>query len=445
MSKQHDTLEVNHKSTNLEMSSNGYAESLKFQTSVSFKNNSACHSQCASRRMPHVPQDDSIKDVIEPTLPLAFQPNYNLVVSCPLPVPSSVAFASSPDQNLRDSWIGLKNPFNLLGKRNKSKTQPTSKTNGKRPKQEPPDVVSQIITSQRDTMLEQEPQQNTTLARKHQEAQNMQLLRLYDQNSSLQQRNEASIKRTGNLEAQRSSYLYQEHVRHVVKEEPRETEILCRTEVGEREGHARDIRSEKSSELQTLSCVRALPLQMQEIGAGQSVEKYPKKENASRKRKPSQGPQVSAQGSDSHVSKLGDGQRILSSCSTSTTVVVVGLSKDKTASVPAASIGTLSVNSASSSSLIQESQLTLSKRKKSKAPKKVMSQSMSEIGSLARIGESNVSLGSNSSSVGIGLLPSSGTNVDPSTLERFSKIEMVSQRCDLSKIIICFNFPFLFF
>ncbi|KAG1334838.1 protein PHYTOCHROME-DEPENDENT LATE-FLOWERING [Cocos nucifera] len=434
MSKQHDMLEVNRNSTNLEISSIGYAESLKSQTSVSFKNGSARHSQCAiSRSMPHVRQDDSIKDVIEPTLPLAFPPNYNLVVSCPLSVPSSVVFASAPDQNRRDSWIGLKNPINLLGKGNRSKTQPTSKTNGKRPKQEPPDMVSSlIITSQQDTMLEQEPQRNTILAQKHQEFQNMQHLSFYDQNSSQQQRIEASIERTGNLEAQMHSYFYQEHVQHIVKEEPRDTEILCRVEVEkDREGHAPDIRSEKSSEWQTPSCVRALPLQMQEIGAGQSVGKYPKKERASRKRKPSQGPHVSAQGSDSHVSKLGDRQRILSSCSTSPMVGVVGLSKDKAASVPAASIGTLSVNSASSSSLIQESQLTSPKRKKSKALNKVTSQSMSEIVSLAHVGESNV-FGSNSSSVGIGLLPRSGTNVDPSTLERFSKIEMVSQRYGLN-------------
>ncbi|XP_073110359.1 protein PHYTOCHROME-DEPENDENT LATE-FLOWERING isoform X2 [Elaeis guineensis] len=434
MSNQHDMLEVNHKSANLEMSSIGYAESLKSQTSVSFKNDSAHPSQCAiSRSMPQAQEDGSIKDVIEPTLPLAFQPNYNLVVSCPLSVPSSVVFTSVPDHNLRDSWIGLKNPINLLGKRNRSKTQPTSKTNGKRPKQEPPDLVSSlIITSQRDTMLDQEPQRNTILARKHQEFQNMQHLRFYDQNSSRQQRNEASVERTGNLEAQMHSYLYQEHGQHIVKQEPRDTEILCRIEVEkDREGHAPDIRSEKSSEQQTPSCVRALPLQMQEIGAGQSFEKYPKKERASRKRKLSQGPQVSAQGSDSHVSKLGDRRRILSSCSTSPTVAVVGLSKDKAALVPAASIGTLSVNSASSSSLIQESQLTLPKRKKSKALNKVTSQSMSEIGSLAHVDESNV-FGSNSSSVGIGLLPRSGTNVDPSTLERFSKIEMVSQRYGLN-------------
>ncbi|XP_026656752.2 protein PHYTOCHROME-DEPENDENT LATE-FLOWERING-like [Phoenix dactylifera] len=435
MSKQHDMLEVNHKSTNLDMSSNGYAESLKSQTSFSFKNDSAHHSQCAiSRSMPHVQQVDSMKDVTVPSLPLAFQPNYNLVVSCPLSVSSNVVFASAPDQNLRDSWLGLKNPINLLGKRTRSKIQPTSKTNGKRPKQEPPDLVSsQIITSQRDTLLEQEPQRNTTLAQKHQEAQNMQHLRFHDQNSSQQQRSEASIERTGNLEAEMPSYLYQEHVQHIVKEEPGETEILCRIEVEkDREGHAQDIRSEISSEQQTPSCVRALPLQMQEIGAGQSVEKYPKKERASRKRKPSQGPQGSARGSDSHVSKLGDRQRILSSCSTSPNVTVVGLSKDKVASVPAASIGTLSANSASSSSLIQESQLTLPKRKKSKALNKVTSQSMSEIGSLAHVGESNVSFGSNSSSVGIGLLPPSGTDVDPSALERFSKIEVVSQRHGLN-------------
>eukprot|EP00262_Sarcandra_glabra_P015506 TRINITY_DN4786_c0_g2_i1.p1 TRINITY_DN4786_c0_g2~~TRINITY_DN4786_c0_g2_i1.p1 ORF type:complete len:754 (+),score=190.49 TRINITY_DN4786_c0_g2_i1:69-2330(+) len=126
-------------------------------------------------------------------------------------------------------------------------------------------------------------------------------------------------------------------------------------------------------------------------------------------------------------SKSGEISSLGAPYSTCPTTSVVGL-QEKAASMSGAAVGTTSVNSGPNDSFLRENQGSLpTKRKSNSLPK---TPSMSGVGSPASVSNMNTAFSANSPSIGTPPVPplSSGAKGDSVVLERFLKIELVTQR-----------------
>ncbi|RWW47215.1 hypothetical protein BHE74_00046808 [Ensete ventricosum] len=282
---------------------------------------------------------------------MASQPFSISDAGCYLPVPDNAAasFLLPPDHNSKNSLLRTKYCA-TLGKR--SQFQEVAQNSAvKRPRQGTP--VSDISQAEKDVMPGKTKHRRVKLSKKRQENQISQLVVACDQRSCPLV-SETSNNTIPEVEVQMTSQLYKEVAKGMVKEEPTEAKVLCRSDLvkGKKENLV-DARSKILK--QQLSVQRSLPFHLQCDKDGPSIVKPPKNGDASRKRKSTQGYQVSAESSDQFpVSWLGENQIMsLGTSRTCQEVAATKLQKEDTALDPVASVGTASMTSVSNSTLVQ--------------------------------------------------------------------------------------------
>ncbi|RRT46306.1 hypothetical protein B296_00051312 [Ensete ventricosum] len=356
---------------------------------------------------------------------MASQPFSISDAGCYLPVPDNAAasFLLPPDYNSKNSLLRTKYCA-TLGKR--SQFQEVAQNSAvKRPRQGTP--VSDISQAEKDVMPGKTKHRRVKLSKKRQENQISQLVVACDQRSCPLV-SETSKNTIPEVEVQMTSQLYKEVAKGMVKEEPTEAKVLCRSDLvkGKKENLV-DARSKILK--QQLSVQRSLPFHLQCDKDGPSIVKPPKNGDASRKRKSTQGYQVSAESSDQFpVSWLGENQ--ITSLGTSRTcqeVAATKLQKEDTALDPVASVGTASMTSVSNSTLGQVSKMIL--KKKPKALTSAFAEGTMGINFDTSVNATRVQDISNGSLAEIVPAPApSEANDDTTILEKFSKIQIITQR-----------------
>ncbi|XP_072964414.1 protein PHYTOCHROME-DEPENDENT LATE-FLOWERING-like isoform X2 [Typha angustifolia] len=361
----------------------------------------------------------------------------NLVASCSLSVSSSGAaiLRSDPKRTIRGSCITLESSTLSNVKRSLSVAE-SSLISVKRAKQEPRESeTSRVNMGQINMQFSQESRRKVIPSQNNCEASNLHCPNLGDQHFP-QENYLTSTDKMSKQGTQKLAELCQQDLKRVIKEEPTGTRISYNPAKKVINGHALDIthiNNNRSSHKKPLSDTRSSRPHLQRRSDILHVEKCPKKDNSSRKRKSSACPQASVGCSDnSPVPQLGGNERVSSVAPSGSFPIIaaVELQKDNTASVPADSIKK-ALNSASNIPSVQNNNLPLQKLKKSNADIQVASNS-AKLGVSAGTGDACFL--TDSSSVGnTSMQPISGANADHALHSRFSKILMVTQRHGLNK------------
>ncbi|XP_077220193.1 protein PHYTOCHROME-DEPENDENT LATE-FLOWERING-like [Tasmannia lanceolata] len=394
------------------ISSNGVHENSKSHTRLALGDGAAeCSQVHISSSMPNIHHNIG-QDALGRALPLASLPNYQLAVNCSESLPRTPAISSkfvSPGQDVTDSYNDPTNPGTFVTKkRDRRETQSTPKPAFKKPKLEHPDLVQQQLEAERIQCARFGGQRHPQMV----------------MNDSPQ----AILEGVPKLEGRTPSCLDPRDVQYSVKNELTEASRFYNSEAEKnKDGHlVMDTGSDQQFSPFTRNHLTS-PTQWGHLA--QSLEKDPKKGDASQKRKSSQSPRVSAGGPvlSVEISSFSQGGPY-SSCPTT---ALVGFHKEKAVSMSGATVGTASVSSGHSDSLLRENQASQpSKRKSNSRPK---TSSMSGVGSPVSVGNTNAPFSANSPSIGTPPVPmSSGTKGDPTVLERFQKIDMVTRRFKLN-------------
>nr|XP_018674472.1 PREDICTED: uncharacterized protein LOC103968744 isoform X2 [Musa acuminata subsp. malaccensis] len=430
--KQHDEPEIGLKSVPMEMASSRIIDNLKTQTSGSLEHGGLCYARnTILRSMPFIQQATDWNHSILHTLQMASQPFNISDAGCSLPVPNNAAaipsFLLPPDHNSKNSLLHTEYCA-TLGKRSQFQEEVTQNTAVKRPKQGTP--VSDISQAEKNVLPGIQEQRRVKLSKKQQEVQISQLVVTCDRHSC-PLISETSMKIIPEVEVQMTSQLYKEAAKDMVKEEPTEAKVLCRSDlVKGKKDNLVDARSKILK--QQLSVQRSLPFRLQCDKDGPSFVKHPKNGDFSRKRKSTQGYQVSAESSDQFpVSQLSENQILsLGTSRTCQEVAATKLQKEDTAVDPVASVGTASMTSVSNSTLVQVSKMIL--KKKPKALTSAFAEGTMGINFDTSVNATRVQDISNGSLAEIIPAPApSEANDDTTILEKFSKIQIITQRYGL--------------
>ncbi|KAL6007378.1 hypothetical protein ACLOJK_032875 [Asimina triloba] len=245
------------------------------------------------------------------------------------------------------------------------------------------------------------------------------------------------------MDVGRLSYSDQRGPQYCTKDEHMETSEIEKAETGKNRDvhHAVSIRNEQSNLLQPQMLLQSpvmrahFPPPVQWNNPVQQIEKDVKRDDITPKRKSLQSHRVHSAGSVQApvaTSRSGEssGLSVQPAYATCQQPSVVGSNKEKTALMPGHVRGTAAVNSAHNDSLPRENPATLPiKRKSGSLPK---TPNLSGVGSSANVNNVHSPFSANSPLVGTSPAPPpSGPRGDPAVLERFSKIEKLSQRYQL--------------